>query len=129
MSNKWAFTEMFDSIDDKGFPIDELPIGLQKCKEFGIKNVIMEIDLMYYSVDYTKFTVEKICEMLVKRFEWIRENLSPDSRIFVNLRDFSPCMISNPSRQFHVVNFLSSMEKRIFGIAYEEGGKCVFSIS
>merc|ERR1711962_445501 len=122
MSMKWAFTEMFDSIDDKGYPIDELPIGLQKCKEFGIKNVIMEIDLMYYSVDYTKFNVEKICEMLVKRFEWIRENLSSDSRVFVNLRDFSPCMISNPSRQFHVVNFLSSMEKRIFGIAYEEGG-------
>ena len=85
----------------------------------------MEIDLVYYAIDYTTFTEEKICAMLAKRFKWIRQNLSPDSRIFINLRDFSECMLANPARQFHVVNFLSSLpeNERIFGIAYEEGGK------
>ena len=123
MSKKYAFTEMFDNIDESGCPIDQLPIGLQKCKEFGIKNVVMEIDLLYYSIDYEVFNEKKICQMLAKRIKWMRENLSPDSKIFVNLRDFSPCMLANPARQLYVVNFLASMKERIFGIAYEEGGK------
>ena len=58
-------------------------------------------------------------------FRWIRHNLSPNSRIFVNLRDFSPCMLTVPHKQFRIINFLSSLpaEDRIFGIAYEEGGR------
>ena len=70
MSTKYAFSEVFDSTDPATkAPINKLPIGLAKCKEFGIMNVVLEIDLNYYGVDYEIFTVKKICEMLKERFE------------------------------------------------------------
>ena len=121
MSTKFAFSEMFDNAEN-GYPVDALPVGLEKCKEFGIRNVVIEIDLVYYSIDYTRYTKQRICELLEKRIEWIRESLHPDSKIFVNLRDFADAMLTDPERQFYVVNFLSCMKERIFGIAYEEGG-------
>ena len=69
MSTKYAFTEMFDNVDPESkMPIDELPIGLVKCKEFGIMNVVIEIDLNYYGIDNSKWTTQMICDMLKDRF-------------------------------------------------------------
>jgi hypothetical protein len=57
------------------------------------------------------------------RFKWIRENLSPDSRIFINIRDFSDCMATRPRRCLKLITFLASFRPQIFGICFEEGGK------
>ena len=71
MSTKYAFSEMFDNIDPvTKEPIDELPIGLRKCLEYGIMNVVMEIDLNYFDIDYEKFTEEKLCAMLIERLRY-----------------------------------------------------------
>ena len=125
MSDKFAFTEFLESIDEDKVPREDVPIGLLKMKEYGIKNVIMEIDLVYYGIDYNKFKAGNLCKLLSKRFKWIRDNLSPDSRIFVNVRDFSECMKTIPKRLLYIVHYLATLpeNERIFGIAYEDGGK------
>lgn len=125
MSKYWAFSEFIESYSADKVPHEDIiPVGLQKCKELGIHNIMMEFDLVYYGIDYKVFTMKKLCELMSKRIKWIRENISPNSRIFVNIRDFSDCMLKKPKRMFKVVHYLSSLpeNERIFGIAYEEGG-------
>lgn len=118
----YAFTELVETYKDK-IPQDDIPIGCIKSKEYGIKNIVIEMDLMYHGINYEKFGADKICQLLSKRFDWIRKNLSEDSRIFVNLRDFADCFKKNPERIFKVINHISSLPKKIFGIAFEEQGK------
>jgi len=123
MSQYYAFTEFVETIDG-GVPNGDLPVGLEKMRQLGIHNLVMELDLVYYAIDYEKFTMPKLCDLVMKRLNWIRQHLSGTSRIFINIRDFSNCMLKNPRRLFEFVNFLSSLppKDRIFGIAYEEGG-------
>ena len=54
--------------------------------------------------------------------EWSRMNLSENTKIFVNLRDFPIAMTKVPEHVFAVVGFLSSLppEQRPLGILYEE---------
>ena len=63
---------------------------------------MLQVDVAYYAVDYTKFTMDHLCEMLESRVRWIREHLSPDSLIFLNLRDFAMGMRKHPERIFKV---------------------------
>lgn len=122
----YAFSEFIESIDKNKVPdVETIPIGLRKMKELGIINAIIEADLVYRGIDYKKFNVENICELMLQRMRWVRENLSKDSRIFFNLRDFSDAMKMKPKRVFKLVHYLSSLppEERPFGLLYEEGGK------
>lgn len=119
---------MVDCIDinsqTKG-PKDQISQGLQKCKEFGIQNVVLQLDLVYNGIDYGRFNVFKMFNLLSMQFRWIRSNLSTHARIFVNIRDFSESMKRYPARVFCLVNYLSALSdaERIFGICYEDGGK------
>lgn len=121
MSTKFAFTELSDEIKD-GVPVDDLPIGLQKCKELGVPNPIIEIDMGYFGIDYTKFTEEKQRKLIDERIRWCRQNLSKDSKIFVNFRDFSDGMSKAPERLMRMVTYLASYRPQIYGILYEEFG-------
>ncbi|KAJ7385893.1 hypothetical protein OS493_013929 [Desmophyllum pertusum] len=125
-TNLFAFTEFLESIDKDGIPdAKTIPIGLLKMKEFGIKNVIIEMDLVYRGIDYKKFKVEAINDLLSERMAWIRKHLSQDSKVFVNLRDLPDAMIKRPKRIFKVISYLSSLppNERPFGLVYEESGK------
>ena len=125
-SKLYAFSEFTESIDKNKVPdVETIPIGLRKMKELGIINPIVEADLVYQRIDYKKFKVENICELLLQRMKWVRENLSKDSRIFINLRDFFDAMKMKPKRVLKVVHYLSSLppEERPFGLLYEESGK------
>lgn len=121
MSTKYGFVELSDDSKD-GIPVDNLPIGLIKCKELKLPNPIIEVDLAYYAFDYEKWTVEKICALIDKRITWAREELGEDSRIYVNLRDFSDAMAKAPERVFSVVKYISMYRPKIIGILYEEFG-------
>jgi len=127
MTYSYAFTELLEKVrnDDVEKYKKEIPIGMLKCKELGIKNIIIEADLVYKAIDYKKFNGKKICELFSHRFKWIRENLSRDSLIFINLRDLPDCMMRKPRRVFKVINYLSSLpaDERPFGIVFEEQGK------
>jgi len=122
MTYKYAFTEFSDNAVNE-IPSPDIPIGLQKCKELGIKNIIMEADLVYYAYDYSKFTHEKMCELFDARFKWTRKNLSEDSLIMVNLRDLPDAMKLQPERALKCINYLASYQPPIFGILFEESGK------
>ncbi|XP_078375464.1 uncharacterized protein LOC144658855 isoform X2 [Oculina patagonica] len=125
-TNLYAFTEFLESVGKDRVPDSKtIPIGLRKMKDLGIKNVIIEMDLVYKGIDYKKFKVEKINELLSERLAWIRENLSQDSKVFINLRDLPDGLIKKPKRIFKVIRYLSSLppNERPFGLVYEESGK------
>lgn len=124
METKYAFSEFIENYGGESkMPQDDLPVGLQKCKKLGIKNIVMEMDLVYHGIDYSKFTFKKMCRLLDLRFKWIRENLAKDSRILVNIRDLPDCIKQKPKRLFKTVNFMASYCPQIFGIVFEESGK------
>ena len=122
-SKFFAFTEFIESVDKDRYPdTATVPIGFKKMKEYGIKHAIIEVDLVYAGIDYKKFLPEDINNLLSDRMRWVRENLSKDSRIFINLRDFPESMLRKPERIFQVVHHLSSLpsSERPFGLMYEE---------
>jgi len=124
LSDAFAFSELWEKLED-GIPQPDIPIGLTKCQHFGINNVVLEFDLMYYKIDYEEFDMDEICDYFMDKVEWIRANLSPKSLILINIRDFSQTMEAEPQRVGHFVNFLSSLprEERILGIIFEDLGK------
>ena len=91
-------------------------------KEYGIKHAIIEVDLVCSGIDHKKFPPDDINKLLSDRMRWVRKNLSKDSRIFINLRDFPDSMRRKPERIFQVVHYLSSLppSERPFGLMYEE---------
>ena len=122
-SNFFAFSEFIESVNKDRYPDTvTVPIGLQKMKEYGIKHPIIEVDLVHSGIDYRKFLCEDINKLLSHQMRWVRENLSKDSRIFINLRDFPESMLRKPERIFQVVHHLSSLpsSERPFGLMYEE---------
>ena len=126
LSGAFAFCEMWERLED-GIPLPDIPVSFQKCKKFGIMNVMIEFDLMYHKVNYEKFDMDKLCKYIKNKVYWIRANLSPKSLIFLNIRDFSNTMKHHPERVWKVVNFLSTLppEERVTGIAYEDMGKAL----
>ena len=121
----WAFSEFLEKINNKIPDTDKIPIGMVKMKELGIKNAIIEADLVYNGIDYSVFTMKKMCALFSKWFRWIRENLSQDSLILINIRDLPDAMVRKPRRVFKLVNYLSSLppNERPYGIVFEESGK------
>ena len=66
--NLFAFTDAVEKIDDKKVPdVEELPIGLMKMKELGIDNIIMELDLVYFGINYEVFNGQQVCQLLKQR--------------------------------------------------------------
>ena len=124
MSTLYSFSDLVSMPAKNGVPdTTTIPIGLAKMSKFGLKNPIFEIDLADSSVDYGKFTMEKLCDVLLQRMDWTLKNLSEDAKIFVNFRDFPVTMEETPERIFKVVSFLAKQPQDIhqhIGIMYEE---------
>ena len=112
-------------LNKHNFTFIDVPIGLLKSKRLGINNVVMEIDLAYHGINYKVFNARAMCELLLKRLQWIYVNLSMESKVFINIRDYSDCMNYYPARVFHLISFIAKLPKetRPFGITYEELGK------
>ena len=111
-TNLYAFSEFLESIDKDRVPDTKtVPIGLRKMKDLGIKNAIIEMDLVYRGIDYKKFKVEAINDLLQERLRWIRKHLANDAKVFINLRDLPDGMVKKPKRIFKVIRFLSSLLK------------------
>ena len=124
MSTLYSFSDLVSRPVKNGVPDTKtIPIGLAKMTAFGLKNPIFELDLADSSVDYTKFTMEKLCEVLLERMDWTLNNLSQQAKIFVNFRDFPATMEEAPERVFSVLSFLAKQPEDIrkhLGVMYEE---------
>ena len=118
----YSFSEVTESIKDGVLDIETIPVALSKMKALNLKNPIFEIDLVDKNVDWNKFTIDKLCQLLLRRINWTYENLSRDARIFVNFRDFPFAMKFAPDRVLTVVHFLANLpaETRPFGLIHEE---------
>lgn len=122
-SQLFAFSEVTVGIRRGRYDTETLPVALTKNKEFGIYNVIFEVDLASTDCKWgVDFTVRDMCELIAKRMKWVRMNIRKGGRIVVNLRDLAQCMLTAPERLLTVVKFLAEMpeEERIFAIVYEE---------
>ena len=124
-SKMFAFAEVYDKVKKGRFDPNSLPVSLQKCKRFAIPNVILEIDLTHPNVDRSKFCIQEMCVMLQKRLNWCYDNLSSESKILINFRDFARAMKSADGiiRTLTIVKFMASSQNRGFGICFEESGE------
>jgi len=126
-TNLYAFSEFLESVDPKTKvpETNTIPIGLRKMQELGINTPIIELDLVWAGIDYSKFKVAAINQLLFERMAWCRKNLSNDSKIFINIRDLPNGMAKKPKRIFKVIRYLSSLppDERPFGLLFEESGK------
>ena len=129
MSTLYSFAEGWGSVID-GLPdVEAIPFTLQKMKKLQLRNPIFEIDLADSRIDWEKFTVKHVNDVLVERIEWTKEHLARDANIFINYRDF-PIAIDDPAgalRVLGITQFLANLpaEKRPFGLLFEEPtGKC-----
>ena len=123
LSTLFSFSEVTDKIKEGVPDTDSIPVALKKMKDFKLRNPIFEIDLLDKNIDWeSKFTVESMCQLILKRINWTYDNLSKEAKIFVNLRDFPFAMKAVPERVLTVVRYLATLpvEKRIFGLIYEE---------
>ena len=121
-----AFVELIDSIGKDKVPVtDKIPIGLEKSKMYGLKNVIMEMDMAYHGIDYKKFNLMQIKELLLQRLHWVKDNLGENSKTFFNIRDFYDAMEKCPNRVLKFVRYMSSLPENIrpFALLVEEFGK------
>ena len=121
-----AFSEFIEAIGKDRVPItDVLPVGLEKCRKYGIRNVVLEMDLNYHGIDYQKFTLKHIKDLMRERLQWMKDNLGLRAKAFVNIRDFYDAMENRPVRMLKFVRFLSTLPVfiRPFALMVEESGK------
>jgi len=122
----FSFSEVTEGVTDGVADTETVPVAMEKCKTYGIPNVIIEIDLADPRFDWKeKFTIRDFCQLLLKRINWCYDNLSSDSKILVNFRDFAFAMKGKNSlvRVLTVVKFLAKLTKQCFGLCVEEPGK------
>ncbi|XP_064402058.1 uncharacterized protein LOC135347879 [Halichondria panicea] len=121
-STLYAFSEVTAGVSKGVIDRETIPVGLAKMKKHGLKNPIIEFDLADKSIDWESCSVKDICELIMKWIEWSHTNLSKDSKIFVNFRDFPMAMIKVPERVLAAVDYFASLpqEKRLLGIIFEE---------
>ena len=124
MSTLYSFAEGWGGVTD-GLPdVEAIPFTLQKMKKLQLRNPIFEIDLADSRIDWEKFTVKHVNDVLVERIEWTKEHLAHDANVFINYRDF-PIAIDDPAgaqRVLELTQLLASLpaEKRPFGLLFEE---------
>ena len=120
----FSFSEVTTGLKkDKTYDTETIPIGLKKNIDFGLKNTILEVDLADDNCDWSKFTIENMCELIHQRSKCIYEKFS-DARIVINLRDFPTTMAKYPDRAMTVIKFLARLPKneQFFAVAFEDAG-------
>lgn len=123
MSTLYSFTEITEGVTNGVLDTETIPAALAKMKKFGLPNAIIEIDLADSNVDWeSKFPVERLCQLLLKRIVWIQENLAKDGFVLVNFRDLPMAMLKKPQRILKVLKYLATLpeDKRPFGVVYED---------
>jgi hypothetical protein len=139
--NWWGFSEISDVLMSGGMggmsdnqnqsPKDlpksaaDLPpsFGLDRCRQYGIPNIILEIDVMCNA--YKLFKLRDFVELFQNRLDYIR-SFSPNARLLVNLRDLPSAYFctdpSNPAqkRLKVMIKALSMLAPKILGIAFED---------
>ena len=121
----FSFSEVTERIKNGKPDTEKVPTSLRKCKEYGIPNVVFEVDLANSNIDWAeKFTIEDLCQLLQKWLNWVYDNLSSNAMVVWNIRDFAFAMktVDGTIRALTMVKFLGSLPNRGFGMCVEEFG-------
>lgn len=118
----WAFSEMADTPKDSDIFGAPLSAGLLRCRQYGIKNIILEIDVVCGMWD--GYSCDNFRELFQNRVDFIRR-FSPAAKILFNIRDapsayfHDPCDVDYPERMTTMIQAASMLEPNIFGLAFE----------
>jgi hypothetical protein len=115
----YCFSEVAGELREPGHEPDlDPPAALLRAKEYGLRNVFLELD----GVCKTLYSVEVATKVLGARIVWIREHLSKDARIYVNLRDLPITWDMPASTLRGVARWLATLprEQRITGLVFED---------
>ena len=123
-SNFYSFSEVSDEgVKNGTYETEKIPVGLRKNKKYGLKNTFFEMDLADSSCEWgTKFTVKDMCDLLERRINYVFDEISPDAKVLLNLRDLPIAMGSAPERVLTIVKFLSQLpeKRRMFALCFED---------
>ena len=123
-SNFFAFSDIANNIAGGIYDSSTIPIQLQKIQKYGIPNPFFDVDLASTKIDWdNRFTLDDICQILYALIMWTYKNVSPTSRIVINIRDYPKVMREAPERLFGVLRFLSRLpaHQRPWCLAVEDG--------
>ncbi|XP_074656968.1 uncharacterized protein LOC141910144 [Tubulanus polymorphus] len=124
----WAFSEVTYKTKKKVPDTETVPVGLEKMKKFGMRNVVFELDLSDVIYDFDAFPMSKMMALVEKWIHWCYKELHPKCRILVSYRDLPDTLDDHAERMFEMTDFLGSMPEgvRPFGLAFEEPkGTCL----
>lgn len=125
-SKLFSFSEVFGGKIVDGVPDTEtIPVALAKNKKYGLYNVVFELDLADPNVAWgPKWTVQDMCELIQQRMFWVYDNMNPNARLILNLRDMLTAIEATPERVLKIVKFLAEMpkDKRLFALVFEDPG-------
>ncbi|XP_071792418.1 uncharacterized protein [Asterias amurensis] len=118
----FAFSEITEGTKNKVPDSKRVPVGLRKMEKVGLYNIIFELDLSDITYDFTKFTMDDMCALLLKWITWCHERLHPEAKVFISFRDLPDTMPTHSERVFQTVDFLAKLplNLRPFGLMFEE---------
>lgn len=121
ISNNWIFAG-----SDGNFSDDNVPMGLQKAKKYGITNVVIELGASDENCyDWVGKGAAGWVEVFKLHIEWCNKNLAladSPARIILNMWDFPVAMIKHPQRVLDIVAGLAKLPPGIrpMGFMFEE---------
>ena len=124
-SHFYSFSEVSEGLvkGTRSYDTQTVPVGLRKNKKYGLINTILEVDLADSSCDWDKsFTIDDMCALLEKWMKYVFNEISPNGKVLLNLRDFPIAMSKFPKRVLSIVKFLSQLPKgqRMFALIFED---------
>ena len=122
-SRLYSFSEVSEGIKDGAYDTESIPVSLRKNKRYGLRNVVLECDLVDNSCKWDeKFKVEDMCKLIRKWTEWVKTNIHKDGRVLLNLRDFPIAMSKNPERVLTLIQFISRLpdDLKLFALCFED---------
>lgn len=117
----FAFSEFV--VKKPGLKFDEmstaLPVGLEKCRRYGLCNVILELN---FCDVYKWLTPEGVEALFLERLQFIHSELAAGARVLVNYRDFVPAMKKQRSHVMRLTTFLGGLppDVRPLGLIFED---------
>jgi hypothetical protein len=119
----YSFSEIASGLRDGVYDVETVPISLQKNKKFGLQNVVFEADLADRKCKWEeKFTVEDMCQLLLKWTKWVHDNIHENAQVLLNIRDLPYAMTVAPARVLRVVHFLAQLpdDLKMFALCFED---------
>ena len=119
----YSFSEVTEGLRDGVYNTETVPISLRKNKQFGLRNIFFEVDLADKKCKWEeKFTMEDMCQLLLKWIKWVHDNIHDDARVLLNLRDLPHAMTVAPARVLKIVQFLAQLpgDLKMLALCFED---------